>query len=76
LAPKNYKDAIRKQKPLFETEYDDYGSNIGLKSGLNSLAIDYLIDELCKKDKSYGFCINSKVKEIKPKRNKTAKKDE
>ena len=76
LAPKNYKDAIRKQKPLFETEYDDYGSNIGLKSGLNSLAIDYLIDELCKKDKSYGFCINPKVKEIKPKRNKTAKKDE
>ena len=76
LAPKNYKDAIRKQKPLFKTEYDDYGSNIGLKSGLNSLAIDYLIDELCKKDRSYGFCINSKVKEIKPKRNKTAKKDE
>lgn len=76
LAPNNRKEAIRKQEPLTDDEYEDIGTNIGSMGRLNALAIDYLIDELCAKDNNYGFCIEPKVKEFKPERNKTNKNED
>jgi len=66
LAAEHVRERMRDGGPVTETEYYDFGTDIGAAGMLNSLALDYLITELCGRDASYSFCIEESEKEALP----------